>query len=384
MLILLSVLLLLPPLSLSVDELQIVTNPPRQLTVMRGNSIGTQTTYIMQKRVGEVLNLTCRVVQPLTRYKILWHVPPIAQNRDHRVFRKEGHNSVELIVEKLHESDNGDYMCEATPFQMDHADEKLSVTVKINMKTGKPCGPGLFQCPNGDCIFQRYMCDGRDDCKSGADEHVSNCGEIPCANKIHCNDGRCIPFTWCCDIFLDTNCTVKEKPSCCQFLHHRRYEDEGMMKTTVYVVVGLSLLLLVVVITLAGCICKTHWKRQSVLSNRYQASESSSSATRTHQHHHHMQPLYDMCRELRNPPNEFQPPTGFLVTYNINNGVQFVGRPVSPPPYTEVMSSPPREGPPPPYISQENLVRNAQQGQQHSGLSDEAEVTTPLTSTPTD
>lgn len=48
---------------------------------------------------------------------------------------------------------------------------------------------------------------------------------------------------------------------------------------------------------------------------------------------------------------------GLLVTYNINNGVQFVGRPVDPPPYSEVVSTPPREGPPPPYVSHENLSR---------------------------
>lgn len=42
--------------------------------------------------------------------------------------------------------------------------------------------------------------------------------------------------------------------------------------------------------------------------------------------------------------------------YNINSGVQFVGRPVEPPPYSEVVASPPREGPPPPYVSCENLI----------------------------
>lgn len=42
--------------------------------------------------------------------------------------------------------------------------------------------------------------------------------------------------------------------------------------------------------------------------------------------------------------------------YNINSGVQFVGRPIEPPPYSEVIASPPREGPPPPYVSCENLV----------------------------
>jgi len=51
--------------------------------------------------------------------------------------------------------------------------------------------------------------------------------------------------------------------------------------------------------------------------------------------------------------------SGLLVTYNINNGVQFVGRPTdNPPPYSEesTITIPPAEGPPPPYCSVENLA----------------------------
>ena len=45
-----------------------------------------------------------------------------------------------------------------------------------------------------------------------------------------------------------------------------------------------------------------------------------------------------------------------LVTYNVNNGVQFVRRPVEPPPYCEIVTSPTKEGPPPPYSSHEDIV----------------------------
>ena len=44
-----------------------------------------------------------------------------------------------------------------------------------------------------------------------------------------------------------------------------------------------------------------------------------------------------------------------LVTYNINNGVQLMGRPIEPPPYEEVAIQGPRDEPPPPYVSRENL-----------------------------
>ena len=48
-----------------------------------------------------------------------------------------------------------------------------------------------------------------------------------------------------------------------------------------------------------------------------------------------------------------------LVTYNINHGVQLVGRPIEPPPYEEVAVQVTREEPPPPYVSQENLNQQA-------------------------
>jgi hypothetical protein len=56
------------------------------------------------------------------------------------------------------------------------------------------------------------------------------------------------------------------------------------------------------------------------------------------------------------------PNTSLLVTYNINNGVQLMGRPVEPPPYEEVAAGGHgggnRDEPPPPYVSLENLSAN--------------------------
>jgi hypothetical protein len=70
-------------------------------------------------------------------------------------------------------------------------------------------------------------------------------------------------------------------------------------------------------------------------------------------------PLYDLDVQLNQSSypraSSVSPHTGLLVTYNINNGVQFMGRPMDPPPYCEIVASPPKEGPPPPYTSHENL-----------------------------
>lgn len=107
-------------------------------------------------------------------------------------------------------------------------------------------------CSNGHCIGRHFVCDGKPDCKFGVDEAYENCGPNPCegtpclilyqinivcsdmllcvssyciyfdyAGKIPCENGRCIPMSWCCDEYHDPNCTTKVKPSCCQQLTTR-------------------------------------------------------------------------------------------------------------------------------------------------------------------
>ncbi|XP_073990605.1 uncharacterized protein isoform X2 [Rhodnius prolixus] len=40
-----------------------------------------------------------------------------------------------------------------------------------------------------------------------------------------------------------------------------------------------------------------------------------------------------------------------LVTYSLNNGVEIIGKPVEPPPYSQQAALPPSDqGPPPPYL----------------------------------
>ena len=123
-----------------------------------------------------------------------------------------------------------------------------------------------------------------------------------------------------------------------------------------------------IVTILAIAICRVHMKRSSLLTRCPGARGGGLMMTphagnrAPHHHHHGLQhvPLYDLDVLLNRPypPSSSVPShSGLLVTYNINNGVQFVGRPIDPPPYCEIVASPPREGPPPPYASHENLSR---------------------------
>lgn len=107
-----------------------------------------------------------------------------------------------------------------------------------------------------------------------------------------------------------------------------------------------------IVTILVIAICRVHIKRTIV--------------SRCPLNHQHLRPgsplrpalpLYDFDMFLDRHSDTGAHP-GFLVTYNINNGVQFVGRPVDPPPYCEIMDTPPREGPPPPYVSRENVCQS--------------------------
>ena len=39
----------------------------------------------------------------------------------------------------------------------------------------RECGPHHFQCPQGVCISENWLCDGKKDCPNGADEDKVMC-----------------------------------------------------------------------------------------------------------------------------------------------------------------------------------------------------------------
>ncbi|MBI4981493.1 LDL receptor domain-containing protein, partial [Candidatus Woesearchaeota archaeon] len=82
-----------------------------------------------------------------------------------------------------------------------------------------------WQCNNGKCIPQSYVCDGEEDCSKGEDE--KNCSvppdtyNPPSPDTIQgcpeytCNDGNCIPYGWICDGANDCNSGEDEEECGC-------------------------------------------------------------------------------------------------------------------------------------------------------------------------
>jgi low-density lipoprotein receptor-related protein 1 (alpha-2-macroglobulin receptor) len=68
------------------------------------------------------------------------------------------------------------------------------------------CDKDQFRCSNNRCIPLRWLCDGDNDCKNSEDENSSICANQECPkNQFRCTSTRrCIPLSWKCD--LDKDC----------------------------------------------------------------------------------------------------------------------------------------------------------------------------------
>lgn len=283
--------------------------------------------------------------------------------------------TLKLHISNLQHVHNGKYKCEARINDSEVYNQNVTLIVK-----SKPSCDKKFDCDGNQCISSIFKCDGVVDCKTKSDESPEICGPNPCEGRIKCSNGRCIPEEWCepCDP-QKINCTNRYTHDCCpnqviinfpkgliygdgsypgryndyDRLNMQQHYDINFIQTTIYTIIGCALVFMIIGTVLVVAICRIHMKRSPLT----HVPNNRRSYTTTAYHRAFTQEIgvYDLDISSVNRPEG----PGLLVTYNINNGVQIVGSPVEPPPYSEIASLPPREGPPPPYTLS-NLYDNTQ------------------------
>lgn len=199
----------------------------------------------VEEKVGTTFSLICELVSSnndneLFDENLSWHRIEryTHDNRSVSVDKKlptnerTRINKSEKRFSPLKYSDKGRYYCLSLKFNL-HKDVQVIVRDEGRYFESRPmrdsimCPDKRFQCvSNGFCIPQHYVCDGKADCKDKSDESEDLCDGDACKDKIHCDDGRCIPTAWCCDRHHDANCTVTNRPTCCQVLSEPYEEME--------------------------------------------------------------------------------------------------------------------------------------------------------------
>ncbi|XP_045468828.1 uncharacterized protein LOC123676718 [Harmonia axyridis] len=195
---------------------------------------------LVEEKVGEHFSLLCELVFPRNESGYDGHISWIKKSNRfnatvdfdqlmnsnledfYDTLAPSELNKAEKKFDPLKVSDNGSYICFTLKYKkyvnidvMVRSDERMKIPMMF--KEPKFCTDTMFKCvSNGLCVIPHYVCDGRADCKDGSDESFENCKGDPCKDKLKCDDGRCIPTAWCCDRNVDANCTVTNRPQCCQ------------------------------------------------------------------------------------------------------------------------------------------------------------------------
>ncbi|XP_060013713.1 low-density lipoprotein receptor class A domain-containing protein 3 isoform X2 [Lagenorhynchus albirostris] len=212
--------------------------------------------------------------------------------------------------------------------------------------------PGNFMCSNGRCIPGAWQCDGLPDCFDKSDEKEcpkakSKCGPtfFPCTSGIHCIIGRfrCNGFEDCPDGSDEENC----KPGSGQVFVTSENQLVYYPSIT-YAIIGSSVIF-VLVVALLALVLHHQRKRNNLM---------------TLPVHRLQHPVLLSRLVVLDHPHRCN------VTYNVNNGIQYVASQAeqnasdvgSPPSYSEaLLDQRPAwyDLPPPPYSSDTESLNQA-------------------------
>ncbi|XP_048341569.1 low-density lipoprotein receptor class A domain-containing protein 3 isoform X3 [Sphaerodactylus townsendi] len=237
----------------------------------------------------------------------------------------------------------GAWQCDGLPDCFDESDEKECPKAKSK------CGSTFFPCASGNhCIIGRFRCNGFEDCPDGSDEE--NCtNPLLCSTaRFHCRNGLCIDKSFVCD--NQNNCQDNSDEESCENVQESGSDQDYVTTepqllyypSITYAIIGSSAIFVLVVALLA-------------LVLHHQRKRNNLMTLPVHRLQHPV--LLSRLVVLDHPHH-------CSVTYNVNNGVQYMSnqayhRPPdldSPPSYSEAVldqSRPPWfDLPPPPYSSE--------------------------------
>uniref|UniRef100_A0A8C0H8M0 Low-density lipoprotein receptor class A domain-containing protein 3 n=1 Tax=Chelonoidis abingdonii TaxID=106734 RepID=A0A8C0H8M0_CHEAB len=219
----------------------------------------------------------------------------------------------------------GAWQCDGLPDCFDESDEKECPKAKSK------CGSTFFPCASGiHCIIGRFRCNGFEDCPDGSDEENCTANPLLCSTaRFHCKNGLCIDKSFVCD--SQNNCQDNSDEESCESPQETgsgqgyvTSENQLLYYPSItYAIIGSSVIFVLVVAFLA-LVLHHQRKRNNLMS------------LPVHRLQHPV--LLSRLVVLDHPHH-------CSVTYNVNNGIQYMSnqtchRPLdldSPPSYSEAV-----------------------------------------------